>query len=108
MSELTTHSRRDLAINMTIIAVIVALFGISMWLGNHYFTGEEAFAGTDAAATEAIEATGYQPWFTHLFKPGSGEIESGLFALQAAIGAGVLGFVLGWYRCKSKYAPKQQ
>ena len=31
-----------------------------------------------------------------------GEVESGLFALQAAIGAGILGFVLGTFRERRK------
>ena len=37
----------------------------------------------------------YEPWFSPIFEPASGEIESLLFALQAALGAGVIGFVLG-------------
>jgi cobalt/nickel transport protein len=37
----------------------------------------------------------YRPWFSPVFRPSSGEIESGLFALQAALGAGYFGFALG-------------
>ena len=37
----------------------------------------------------------YKPWCSSLSEPASSEIESLLFALQAAIGAGVVGFVLG-------------
>ncbi|MFQ9918367.1 MAG: energy-coupling factor ABC transporter substrate-binding protein [Flavonifractor plautii] len=37
----------------------------------------------------------YEPWFEPILEPASGEVESLLFALQAAIGAGVVGFVLG-------------
>lgn len=59
--------------------------------------GQE-FGGTDAAVTESIEEDGYEPWFQPVFSPGSSELESGLFALQAAGGAGVLGFVLGTLR----------
>jgi len=59
-------------------------------------TGE--FAGSDAAATELLEEQGHQPWFESVFSPSSGEIESGLFALQAALGGGVLGYVLGRLR----------
>ena len=44
--------------------------------------------------TEELEADGYEPWFDSFFSP-AGETESGLFALQAALGAGVLGYVLG-------------
>ena len=38
---------------------------------------------------------GYQPWFEPILEPASGEVESLLFALQAAVGAGIVGFVLG-------------
>lgn len=62
--------------------------------------GEEppaVFGGADERAQRAIGhiAPGYQPWFTPLFEPPSGEIASLLFALQAASGAGVIGFWLG-------------
>lgn len=57
----------------------------------------EAFGGADARAQQAIGeiAPDYQPWFTPVFEPASGEIASLLFALQAAAGAGVIGFWLG-------------
>ena len=57
----------------------------------------KAFGGADARAQQAIVtiAPGYKPWFSPLFEPPSGEIASLLFALQAAIGAGVIGFWLG-------------
>ena len=38
-----------------------------------------------------------------VWEPPSGEIESLLFALQAAIGAGIIGYFLGYYRAKSRY-----
>jgi cobalt/nickel transport protein len=59
--------------------------------------GEEGWGGADDQAKEAITALapGYTPWFSPLFEPASGEIASMLFALQAAIGAGVIGFVAG-------------
>ena len=55
------------------------------------------FGGADERAQRAIStiAPQYQPWVTPLFEPPSGEIASLLFALQAAIGAGVIGFWLG-------------
>ena len=37
----------------------------------------------------------YEPWFSPLYEPPSGEIESALFALQAALGAGVLAYYFG-------------
>ncbi|MYM32831.1 energy-coupling factor ABC transporter substrate-binding protein [Duganella sp. FT94W] len=57
----------------------------------------ETFGGADTRAQQAIGdiAPGYQPWFKPVFEPASAEIASLLFALQAAIGAGVIGFWLG-------------
>ena len=56
-----------------------------------------AFGGADERAQAAIGALapGYQPWFAPVLKPASAEIASLLFALQAALGAGVIGFWLG-------------
>lgn len=55
------------------------------------------FGGADERAQRAIGtiAPGYTPWFSPLIEPASGEIASLLFALQAALGAGVIGFWLG-------------
>ncbi|VTR81530.1 cobalt transport protein CbiN [Clostridium perfringens] len=62
------------------------------------------FGGSDDQAEEAITQIdkNYEPWFSPLFEPASGEIESLLFALQAAIGAGVIGFGLGYLKGKKK------
>lgn len=55
------------------------------------------FAGADGMAEEAVMAIDpeYVPWFEPLIELPSGEVESLLFSLQAAIGAGVVGFILG-------------
>ncbi len=37
----------------------------------------------------------YEPWFSNIWEPPSGEIESMLFALQAALGAGFIGYFFG-------------
>ena len=64
--------------------------------------GEEAWGGTDDAASEAVEqiSPNYEPWFSPVWEPPSGEIESFLFTLQASIGAVVIGFVIGYYKGK--------
>jgi cobalt/nickel transport protein len=85
-------NRRSLVTALIVVAV-VALFAIPLLLDG----GTSEYGGTDAAVTEDLEAQGYTPWFDSLFSP-AGEVESGLFALQAAIGGGVLGYVLGRLR----------
>lgn len=54
--------------------------------------------GADDAAAAAISSSGYEPWFSPIWEPPSREIESLLFSLQAAIGAGIIGYIAGWYR----------
>jgi cobalt/nickel transport protein len=63
------------------------------------------FGGADAVATERIaeDHPGYQPWARPLFEP-SAEVISGLFALQAAIGAGFFGYYVGVARTKHRLA----
>jgi len=55
------------------------------------------FKGSDDLGTEAIAqaAPDYKPWFKPLWKPPSEEVETLLFALQAAMGAGFIGYVIG-------------
>jgi cobalt/nickel transport protein len=55
------------------------------------------FGGADGEAESAISevAPNYQPWFEPLWSPPGGETESLLFALQAALGAGVIGYYFG-------------
>ncbi|WP_342481413.1 energy-coupling factor ABC transporter substrate-binding protein [Paenibacillus sp. FSL L8-0340] len=54
------------------------------------------FGGADDAAEGVITEIdpGYEPWFKPLTEL-PGEMESMLFALQAAIGAGVIGYSIG-------------
>lgn len=83
-------------ITPALVALLVILFAMPFALAPRPTSpDEEAFGGTDAAVTTMLEQGGTEPWFDPIFEPGSGEIESGLFGLQAALGAGVLGYVLG-------------
>lgn len=82
-------------VSWAMLGAVVAIFLASLLIGTHVAgDAEEPFGGTDAAATKAAEEAGAEPWFTPIFEP-AGEVESGLFAIQAAIGAGVLGYALG-------------
>jgi cobalt/nickel transport protein len=58
------------------------------------------FEGADGQAEELITEIqpDYEPWVQPIIEPASGEVESLLFASQAALGAGVIGYVIGLYR----------
>lgn len=70
------------------------------------FNGESEFGGTDDQAQSVIATINpdYKPWLNALWEPPSSEVESFLFALQAAIGAGFIGYFFGYQR--GRQAPK--
>lgn len=83
------------------LIVAVLLISILPLVGASWLVpeGESAasFGGADEKARQAIReiAPDYHPWFSPLMEPASGEIASLLFALQAALGAGFIGYWLG-------------
>ncbi|BBL60987.1 MAG: energy-coupling factor ABC transporter substrate-binding protein [Methanobrevibacter arboriphilus] len=93
-------STRNRDIILLILVAIIAIAPMVMYSG----LGEDQgyFGGADGAAGEAIEELGYEPWFSSFWEPPSGEIESLLFALQAAIGAIIIGYFIGYWRGASK------
>ena len=64
----------------------------------------EIFKGADDQAKDLVGniQPDYKPWFEPLLQPPSDEIASLLFALQAALGAGFLGYWLGSSVTKAK------
>ncbi|WP_409483379.1 energy-coupling factor ABC transporter substrate-binding protein [Arsenicicoccus dermatophilus] len=84
-------------ITLGCVLALVVLFALPFAVARGGAPDGERFGGTDSAATAAIDAAdpGYRPWFHSVFEPSSSEVESGLFAMQAAIGAGALGYVVG-------------
>ncbi len=80
--------------------VILALIVVALLSG-----GDSEWGGADGGAAEMIDESGYVPWYESvLWAPPSGEVESLLFALQAAIGTGIactiFGYWLGQSRCR--------
>ena len=67
-----------------------------------YLNNKADFAGADERASEMISEINpvYQPWFQELWKPPSAEVESFLFALQASLGAGFVGYFFGYLKGK--------
>ncbi|MFF9495157.1 energy-coupling factor ABC transporter substrate-binding protein [Streptomyces flaveolus] len=90
---------RNTKINVLLLVAVAALavLPLVLGLGDHK---KEPFAGSDGEAETAITEIepDYEPWFSPLYKPPSGEIESALFSLQAALGAGMLAYYFGLRR----------
>ncbi|MEQ8466940.1 energy-coupling factor ABC transporter substrate-binding protein [Coleofasciculus sp. E1-EBD-02] len=65
---------------------------------------DSEFSGADGQAEAVIGdiQPEYEPWFEPLLAPPGGETESLLFALQAGIGAGTIGYAIGLYRGKTE------
>ena len=87
--------------NLSLLLLIVVIILIPL-----IFMGGAEFEGADDQAEGVIEAINpdYEPWFEPLWEPPSGEVESLLFSLQVAIGAGIMGYVLGTFKEKKKIA----
>ncbi|MDI6644459.1 MAG: energy-coupling factor ABC transporter substrate-binding protein [Methanobacteriaceae archaeon] len=89
---------------MIIAIILIVVLPLMLFQGK----GEDEgyFGGADGVAADAITESGYEPWFEPLWEPPSGELESLLFATQAAIGAGIIGYFLGYYQMKRKMESK--
>lgn len=84
--------RKNLILILICVLLIIAPFIVAK-------NGE--FNGADSMAEDLITEinSDYEPWAESLWVPPSGEVESFLFAFQAAAGAGFIGYYVG----KKKY-----
>lgn len=64
------------------------------------------YAGSDDQGQAQIQKSHphYKPWFASIYQPPSGEVSSGLFAIQAAIGGSALGYYFGVARTRRRLA----
>lgn len=87
-------------VTVLLVLGVVALFAVPLLLDAE----ASEFIGTDNQATTLIQQQdpGYRPWFHSLLPPLSPSVESGLFAAQAALGGGLLGYVLGRLRGRQR------
>jgi len=102
--------KKNSAVTLLLVLGIVVLVGFALVLDTKRTGDGERFIGTDSAATTQIEEDhpNYKPWFEPLFAPSSGEIESGLFAVQAALGGAVLGYTIGALRSRRRTEASDQ
>ncbi len=72
------------------IALVVSSFVIGTMKGGEFGGADDQIEDT----VKQVDAN-YTPWFSHIWEPPSGEVESLLFAVQAAMGAGFIGYYIG-------------
>ena len=77
--------------NLLLIGAVVLLVVLPLAFVHGKFEGSD----DQGSAAVASSVPGFRPWARPIWEPPSPEIESLLFALQAAIGAGVIGYVVG-------------
>ena len=104
---MNTSSKRTQNILLILAVIVLAL--IPLWIVEKPAAGPDGeevaiFGGADDQAKNLIGEIrpDYEPWFEPLIEPASGEIASMLFALQAALGAGFIGYYLGVSRTREK------
>ncbi len=87
--------------NILLLSLVVILCLVPFFLPKN---SEAEFGGADGIAEEMITVINpdYEPWFESFFEPKSGEIESLLFTLQGSLGAGIICYILGYYRGRRK------
>lgn len=88
-------------INLILLLLVVVIILVPL-----IFMRDSEFEGADGQAEDVIAEINpdYEPWVEPLWEPPSGEIESLLFSVQVAIGAGVFGYIFGMFRERRKIA----
>ena len=74
MKHKVINMERSTLIILAAVCIILFIAPLVMYSG----LGEDEgyFGGSDDAASEQIEASNYEPWFSSIWEPPSGEIES--------------------------------
>ena len=88
--------------NIILVIIILLIGAIPL------FVVKADFGGSDDKGEEIIGEINpdYKPWASSLIEELPSETESLLFALQAAIGAGVIGYVLCYFKGERKNADR--
>jgi cobalt/nickel transport protein len=100
--------------NLILLVLVVVLISVPLLMIKKPEPGPdgkevEIFTGSDDQAKDAIGkiAPNYKPWAKSLMEPPSGEVASLLFSLQAALGAGFLGYWYGSASARAKFRREQ-
>lgn len=90
-------NRGLLALILIGVCILIAVFALRL-------KPNSEFGGTDDAASDLISEinSDYEVWTSPIFEPPGGETESLLFCLQAAIGAGIIGYGFGVLRERTR------
>ncbi|ORA04667.1 energy-coupling factor ABC transporter substrate-binding protein [Mycolicibacterium bacteremicum] len=85
-----------MSVGLLALAVVIAVGSL---LYGYSRDAEAEFGGADGQAEAVITEIHptYEPWFAPLVGELPGEVESGLFAIQAGLGGMILGGAIGWY-----------
>jgi cobalt/nickel transport protein len=85
--------------NWLLIIGVIALALLPLFI-----VKEGKFGGADDQGKEEITKIdpNYKPWFESVMQPASSEIAGLLFAAQAALGAGVIGYAIGLYKGRTE------
>jgi cobalt/nickel transport protein len=85
--------------NIILLILVVLLAAVPLIINS-----TAKFSGSDDQFVDMVKdiRPSYQPWFNNIWEPPSSEVESFLFAVQAAIGAGFVGYFFGFYQGKKQ------
>jgi cobalt/nickel transport protein len=91
--------KKPTKIVLVIILLLIVIFPLNL-------LKSAEFGGADGEAEDMITEINpdYEPWFESIIEPASGEIESLLFASQAALGAAVIAYYFGYRKGVGKNA----
>ena len=87
-----------------IVITIILIFAAQFFYTSS--TTHADYSGADdkpAGVIDQITGGAYKPIAEPIWKPPSDEIESLFFGLQAATGAIIIGYFLGYYRAKNRF-----
>lgn len=93
------NSKGKTIIILLLVCIVIAILPLA-------FIKNSEFGGADGAAsdevTKILGVEEYEPWASPIYEPPGGETESLLFCIQAALGAGVIGYSIGILKERNK------